>query len=183
MQPDDCIILGYVAKAHGIQGEVRAVFDVTDIHAYARKRTLWLAKGDQPLVSIGVRRFEVVSDKEAVLGFYGAGDRDAAEALRGHTIYLPKAELPPLPDGHFYFFEVIGFRVVDEAQGELGTVDRFMDGVAQDLLVMRYQDQEVLIPVTDDFVLRADKAAGIVYTRIPEGLVELYLGTADDDES
>lgn len=175
MQREDCIELGYIAKAHGIQGQVKAVFDVTDIRDYAREKQLWLGKGTEPLVRFTVTRFHITGDQAALLTLAEINDRNSAEDLQGHTIYFPEAELPALPEGHFYYFEVIGFQVVDTQLGPLGTVIRFMDGVAQDLLVMDYQGKEILIPVTEDFVGLADLEAGTLSTTLPEGLLDLYL--------
>ena len=175
MERAACIELGYIAKAHGIQGQVKAVFDVMDIREYAREKQFYLGKGEEPLFQLQVERFQITGDQAALITFAEIKDRDAAEALRGHTLFFPEDELPALPKGHFYYFEVIGFQVVDAQLGPLGTVKAFMDGVAQDLLVMDYQGHEVLIPMTDDFVGLADMEAQTLATNLPEGLIEMYI--------
>ncbi|MEL6591068.1 MAG: 16S rRNA processing protein RimM, partial [Bacteroidota bacterium] len=62
-----------------------------------------------------------------------------------------------------------------------GKVSGFWDGPAQDVLVIDYQGHELLVPVTDEFVLQADHEQQILYTAVPEGLLEAYI--SDEGES
>ncbi len=175
MEKDDCVELGYIAKAHGVTGDLRCIFDVGDLVDYKRKKTLYQAKGDAPLQPIQVKSFNIQAEKQAILHFEGFDTRDAAEELIGHTLYFPIALLPSLPEGHYYFFQVIGYDVVDKKLGNIGTVKRFQDAVAQDILVILQGEKEILAPVTETFVLHADHEARVLHTDLPEGLVELYL--------
>lgn len=175
MNRNDCVELGYISKAHGLRGDVKVSFDVHDIEEYYKLGVIFLSKGSAPLKPYSIQRLQIKDRKRAYMSFEGINDRNAAEALIGHTLYFPIAKLPKLESGKFYYFEVIDFQVVDQKLGELGTVKGFYDGPAQDILVMMYQDKEVLIPMTDEFVQRADHEAKQVLTSIPEGLLEVYL--------
>lgn len=175
MKREDCIEIGYIPKAHGLKGELKAVFDVYDIQEYKRIKSLFLAKKDQPLKEYTVTKFQIVSRESAIIGLGEITDRNQAEELIPVGMYFPADQLPKLPEGQFYYFDVIGFTVKDKQLGTLGTVRDFADGPAQDLMIMDYQDKEVLIPVTDHFVLNADMDAKIIHTDLPEGLLEFYL--------
>jgi 16S rRNA processing protein RimM len=107
---------------------------------------------------------------------------EEAEPLRGSQLYLPLAELPALEDDQFYFHDVIGFTVVDENLGELGTVENFYELPQQDMLAMRYQGQEVLIPVVDELVSHADHEKKQVHVNLPEGLLDVYLKPSSRDK-
>lgn len=175
MNREDCVELGYISKPHGIRGELKVVFDVHDLEEYRKVKTLWLARKGDPLEPRKVKSFRVATAKHAVLLFEGINDRNQAEEMAGIQLYFPLAELPKLPEDQFYYFEIMGFQVEDEQLGTLGTVKDFTTAGGQDILFMDYKDREVLIPATHEFVLRADKEARILHTRLPEGLVELYL--------
>ncbi|MEL6843223.1 MAG: ribosome maturation factor RimM [Bacteroidota bacterium] len=181
MERKDCVELGYIAKARGLKGEVKAVFDVHNLREYKREEGFYLAKKGEPLKFHALRSMRVLNQGSAVLHFEGSTDRDAAEALKSHTIFFPKEELPSLPEGHFYFFQVIGYQIEDKTHGQLGKVSGFWDGPAQDVLVIDYQGHELLVPVTDEFVLQADHEQQILYTAVPEGLLEAYI--SDEGES
>lgn len=183
MKKEDCIEIGYISKAHGLNGEVTAVLDVHDIADYQKVRTLYLSRKTAPLQAFSVKKFIITGKKAIILNLEGVNSREQAENLTGTTLFYPAENLPELTDGNFYFFEVIGFAVEDAKYGALGTVKDFADGPAQHIMIVEYQGHEVLVPVTDEFVHQADKEKKIIYTSLPEGLLELYTGqdTEDDD--
>lgn len=182
MRKEDCIQIGYIAKAHGLQGEVKAVFDVYDMGEYRHVDELYMAKKEAPLQKVKIQSFRAEGGKQAILHLEGIQNRESAEAMRGTTLYYPEDLLPTLPEGHFYYFQVIGFEVEDEKLGVLGQVSEFYDGAGQDLMAMQYQGQEILIPIAAEILLKADLSAKKVYTRLPEGLLDLYLGTEEESE-
>ena len=168
--------MGSVRKAHGIQGEVKAYLDVDDITDYHEKESVYLLI-EGKLTPFFIDSFRAVSDNLAILKFRDIDTRGAAENIYATEMYLPLSELPTLAEGKFFYHEIIGFSISDTQLGELGEVIRVDEMPAQDLVVMSYQKKEVLIPMTERFVLRADKANKVLFTALPEGLLEIYLGT------
>jgi 16S rRNA processing protein RimM len=77
---------------------------------------------------------------------------------------------------------VIGYQVVDQNHGPLGTVKDFYDMPQQQLMAMEYNGQEMLVPVLDEVFVRADHEAKVLHVNLPEGLLEVYTqpGTPDD---
>ncbi|MEL7339307.1 MAG: ribosome maturation factor RimM [Bacteroidota bacterium] len=181
MERKDCVELGYIAKARGLKGEVKAVFDVHNLREYKREEGFYLAKKGAPLKFYSLQSLRIQNQGNAVLHFEGINDRDTAESLKSHTIFFPKEELPELPKGHFYFFQVIGYEIEDKKHGSLGKVSGFWDGPAQDVLVIDYQGAELLVPVMDEFVLQADHEQQILYTAVPNGLIEAYTNAEEED--
>jgi len=51
---------------------------------------------------------------------------------------------------------------------------------AQDLIAMNYQNNEILIPVSDEIVKTINREKEELYTNLPEGLLEIYLSDDDD---
>ncbi|MEO0894919.1 MAG: ribosome maturation factor RimM [Bacteroidota bacterium] len=182
MNPEDFVEIGYISKAHGIKGEVRAVFDVYDLLEYLDSPIFVLGKKGKNLQPYVVEAFKVQTAEQSILKFQGIASRNDAEGLVGYTLFYPEEELPALEEGHFYYFEVIGFTVVDEEKGKLGTVQAFADGPVQDVLIMEYQGHEVLIPVVDHIVGLADFEKEEVSVNLPEGLLALYMGIDDQEE-
>lgn len=183
MERNDCIQIGYISKAHGIRGEVKAVLDVYDLDEYRRVKTLYLARKNEPLRLYHVERFHLHNQKEIILRFAESTTRETADLLRGSTLYIPEASLPQLSGGHFYYFQVIGYQITDETRGPLGTVKDFIDGTAHDFMVMAYKGSEVLIPTTDDFVGLADHDSRSISVNLPDGLIELYTGEDTENET
>jgi len=110
------VVLAAVAGAHGITGEVRlklftASIDGVKAHSHfeADGRTLTL-KTLRPGPQGAVARFAEI------------GDRTAAEGLRGTLLCVPRASLPPLPEGEYYWHDLVGLSVVSPDGTPLGEV-------------------------------------------------------------
>lgn len=171
------IEVGYVADVFGVKGQVKAKMDVYDIQEYRKKKSFFLRKRHattEPEKFI-VEKFEAKTHIDSVITFTGVDTREKAENLIGYTMYISDAELPKLKEEEFYYFEVIGFEINDEKQGILGVVKEIYELPAQDVIVMHYKDKDVMIPMTKEFVLRADKVNKQMITNLPAGLVEMYL--------
>ena len=173
MKIDDCYQLGYSTKTHGTKGEVTAFFDVDFPEDYQDLESVFLLQGGK-LVPFFIDSMELQQKGRFIIKFEDINTIEQAEKLRNTALYLPLNELPELEEGQFYFHDVIGFKVVDDQQGELGTVKDFYDMPQQPLMAMEYMNQEMLIPVMDETMLRADHEGKILHVSLPEGLLEVY---------
>ena len=108
-----------------------------------------------------------------VVGFEGCETPEAAAALAGRYVAVPReAALPPAP-GRFYAWQLEGCRVVTEAGSEVGRVSGIEQGPTQDLWVVVDGGRERLIPAVPEIVTEVDLAGRRVVIRPPEGLLEI----------
>ena len=164
------IVLGHVASAHGIRGDVvmRAhTGDPEDLGAYG------------PLSDVtGKRSFEItqlrVTAKGVVVRFKGIADRTAAETLRGMELYVDRSALPPAEDGAYYHVDLIGLQAVDAAGAEIGRVIAVQNFGAGEMLEIKQpsEAETVYVPFTDTYVPSVDIACGRVVVIIPEMIGE-----------
>ena len=122
------------------------------------------------------RRGTVVEVKELggdvyLVTFDSVDTIDAAEALAGCSCLVKRSDLPSGFDEQDERGPV-GFEVIDEAEGSLGSVVRIIDNGAQQLLSIGGPCGEILVPLVDAIVLSMDEEQKIVFTRIPAGLLE-----------
>ncbi|MFP3921068.1 MAG: ribosome maturation factor RimM [Dichotomicrobium sp.] len=130
MSSSELARIGRIAAAHGIRGEVRIrCFTETpeDIGVYgpltdSRGRELALADIRPAKGSFVVARVE------------GVCDRNAAEALTGTDLYVPRDRLPPPDDEEWYYSDLIGLTAVDPDGQILGTVIAMHDFGAGDVV-------------------------------------------------
>src|SRR5207244_5403335 len=162
--------IGEITKAYGLRGEVR-VRPLTDdperFHRLA-ECVLWDASRDERetrRIATARRHGEAV-----VLVLEGCDSVEAAAALAGRLIALPKAEALPAPEGRFYPWQLEGCRVVTEDGGEGGRVSGIEHAPAQDLWIVTDGAAEHLIPAVPEIVIDLDVAARRVVIRPPEGL-------------
>jgi 16S rRNA processing protein RimM len=171
---DEWIVLGVVAGAHGIGGEVRVFPYNTSSDNLGRADSLRVAlPGSAPrrLVVERSRRHK----KFFLLKLDGIDDRSAAEAARGAEVGLLRSELVPLEAGEVYERDLVGLRVETDLGGSLGEVREVFDAGETSVLSVSREGsrEEHLIACTEDSLVRIDlveqrivvRASGVVTNR------------------
>ena len=93
----------------------------------------------------------------------GVSDRNAAEAVVGLDIYVERSQLPPPAEGEFYWIDLEGLRVVNLEGADLGTVSYLFGTGANDVMAVRDDSRERLIPfVRPQFVTDIDFEQGLI---------------------
>jgi len=176
----ELFLWGIVTRPHGLRGHVLVrVFSKTPT-AYPLK-TFWAASKEAPVAEpravASARPFSNRSpdDPKAEpfwrIRFKGIQDRDAAETLRNLYLYLPRAYLPSLPPGHFYYFEAEKAQVIDRHEGPKGILQEIVPGPQYDFFVVRGPAGEIYwIPAP--FVESLDKTTDppTLWVEAPPGL-------------
>ncbi len=164
------IAVGRVAGAHGIRGEVLIVRFGDEQSVLDPGSTLRLERGGQELAVLTVEAAR--PHKNAwIVTFTGVETRNEAEALRGATLTVGEHTLPPLDEGTYYRYQLIGLAVTASDGEDLGRVREVLETGAHDLLSVKGPRGEVLIPAVEPFVRSVDLAAGRITVDLPEGLV------------
>jgi 16S rRNA processing protein RimM len=119
-----------------------------------------------------VRRVRQHGDA-VVLALAECESAEAARALVGRLVALPRTEALPPPPGHFYAWQLEGCRVVTEDGDEVGRVTGIDRSGPQDLWVVAHEGRECLVPAVAAIVRDVDLAARRVVIRPPDGLLDL----------
>jgi 16S rRNA processing protein RimM len=109
-----------------------------------------------------------------VVRLEGCDTAEAAAALAGRFLAVPRAEALKPAEGRFYPWQLAGCRVVTEDGREVGAVAGIEHAPAQDLWIVRDAGGvDRLIPAVPEIVTDLDLAGRRVVIRPPEGLLEL----------
>jgi 16S rRNA processing protein RimM len=173
MTKDDCYELGRITKIHGLKGEVQVLLDVDDPFEYDEMDSVLLER-EGVLVPYFIDAINVQANR-VIVKFEEVDTVEQAAQIVNAPLWLPLDNLPELEGDQFYYHEVVGFQIVDEQAGALGTIQEIATMATQDLIVMQYQGKEVLIPVTDDILGTLDRTARTLHVRLPDGLLDVYL--------
>ena len=173
MRKDDCFELGYISRPHGLNGSMVLVLDVDFPNQYEKLKSLFVEVKGQ-LVPYFIESLQIRPDK-AVIQLEEVDSEEKALGLKNSPVFLPLTMLPSLPEDKYYYHEIVGYQVQDVNEGALGLVAEIIPMPMHNILVMDYQNQEVLIPVTDDVVTKVDKVNQVVYTALPDGLLDIYM--------
>jgi 16S rRNA processing protein RimM len=174
MTKNDCFQLGKITKTHGLKGEVIVWLDVDFPEEYEEMDSVFLdVKGE--LVPYFFEELQL-KGKKSIAKFENINTFEAAQAIVNLDMYLPLDTLPDLDDDQFYYHDVIGYKVFDENSNQmLGEVKAIYEAVQQDLIAVMFEGKEILIPIADSIVLRADHTEKQIVVSLPDGLLDVYL--------
>jgi 16S rRNA processing protein RimM len=148
--PTKRITLAVVAGAHGIAGEVRLKLFAESAASLERHRTFDAGGRTLTLKSLKPGKPDLIARFAEITG------RDAAEALRGTELTVPRDALPPLPPGEFYRSDLIGLPCATPDGTPLGSVVAVENYGAGDILEIERPDRtRFMVPFRPESVPEA----------------------------
>ncbi|NYT81720.1 ribosome maturation factor RimM [Alcaligenaceae bacterium] len=158
--PEDLVELGRIVAAYGVRGLIKVQPHSADAEALLAAKTWWLRaplpvgrQGALPLA----KPYQVVSARPhadtVVAQLESLSDRNLAEALKGHTVWVPRSEFPAAEDDEFYWIDLVGCQLFGEHEGDprlIGVVTGIIDNGAHAVLQVECRvqsDQGELVPV------------------------------------
>src|SRR5688572_1458766 len=174
MRKEDCFYLGKIVKKYGFKGELLAKLDTDEPGLYKDLESVFIAIGDD-LVPFFIEKSSLHKSKLLRMRIEDVDDEAAADALIKSELYLPMDMLPKLSGNQFYFHEIIGYTMIDVEFGDVGEITAVNDSGAQPLFEVQKGDKQILIPISDEFIVRLDRTKREIVVQTPEGLIELYL--------
>jgi len=161
--PGDLIQVGHVTGAYGLRGGIRVTPYSMDADALLAVKTWWIDKPTLRPVQVRGAKYHS-GDVTATL--VDLSDRDEAEALKGATVQVSRAEFPALPEDEYYWTDLIGMDVVNLQGESLGKVHDMMHNGAQSILRIKPAGEtdvaERLVPFVDQFVKTVDQQARLI---------------------
>lgn len=165
----DFIEIGKITRPQGLKGQLKGIFHLQspDLIGAIEDVVLRPDRGPEHV-------YRVISMKSAgrgfIMGLESVGDRSSAEKLIGAKVFIPADKLPPLPDGEYYWRDIIGMTVVTEDGRILGRIASIFPTGSNDVFICEGADREILLPVIDDVIRRIDTSRHTVVVRLLEGL-------------
>ena len=155
------ITVGRVHGAFGVRGELKLESFTAPESAILRYQpwTLRDAQGRERSIE-GVRGR--AGAKGLVATIPGIEGRDAAEAMRGTEILVPRSVLPPPAPGEYYWVDLEGLRVRNLEGVDFGTVSHLFSTGANDVLVARGERERMIPFLAPDYIRSVDFDAGVV---------------------
>ena len=160
---DRPVTLAAIIGAHGVTGELRLKLFGEGPDGLKRYKSF--DAGGRTLTLKTVRE----GPNGAVARFAEVTDRNAAEALRGTQLTVPRSALPPLDEGEYYHADLIGLAAVSDAGEPLGTVIAVENFGAGDILEIERPDgKRFMVPMRADAVPEWDDERLVVATDFVE---------------
>ena len=159
---------GQVVGTHGVRGEMRVQPWCDEPAVLAGLTRLYLDPEGKTSLKVRSR----VHGNLVLVKAEGVDSIEAAERLRGKTLYLDRRQLP-LPEGHYFVDDLIGCRVLDADSGEeLGLLSDVSKTGANDVWHITRAGREYLVPAIPDVVVSVDVATEQVVLRPLKGIFD-----------
>ena len=174
--PEAMVQVGFVFRAHGMEGELKVNPEHTDDPArFEELDTVYLGRSPRAVTRheiASVRYQETKRGTTVILGLADVASRSDAEAVIKQNVFADEADLE-LADDEIFIHDLVGLSVVTEAGETLGTVANYMEMPAQDVFVVhRPEAGEAMIPAVEDFIVDIDLDGGHLVVRPIEGLLD-----------
>ena len=161
------LTVGFLRRAHGVQGEI-----LMDLHTdfpdrMKRGRKLFIGENYQPVTLTSVRPHHL----GLLVKFKDIETPEEASLLRNQWVYIKAKDAPPLPEGQIYQHELFGFQVLDENDKVLGELVEILETGANDVYIVKTEaGKEILLPAIPSVILRIDPARRLMRVHVLEGL-------------
>lgn len=164
------VAVGRVTKTHGLKGELKFHPNVSDPGMIRGARNVKLGKNENELTDYQVESLRG-SGSPLIIKFKQCDTIEQARILAGLTLYVAQEDLPPLPEGEYYWFEIEGLEVYDEEGSFYGRIAEIIETGSNDVYVVRDGKNELLLPVIDSVIQSVDlKNNKLIFHKI-EGLL------------
>lgn len=167
----DMFQVGVITSTHGVRGEVKVFPTTDDAGRFKRLKQVILDTGkEQITLEIeGVKFFK----QFVILKFKGIDNINDVEKYKQKSLYVTRQNAVRLSRDEYFVADLIGLKVVDEAEEQIGVLEDVLSTGANDVYSVRMTDgKEVLLPAIKQCILQVDVEAGFIKVHIMEGLLD-----------
>lgn len=162
--------VGVITSPHGIQGEVKVFPTTDDPKRFKRlKEVILTLRTEERKAEIEQVKF---LKQMVILKLRGVDSRDEAEKLRQCSLYVPREQAVLLQKDEYFIADLLGMKVLDEEEKELGLLQDVLQTGANDVYVIRMTDgRELLLPAIRECILEVRVEEGFMKVHVLEGLL------------
>ena len=166
------VLLGKVVATHGIKGQLRVAAFSGEFETILALGSL-LLKGPDGRMETFEMAASAVHGKRIIVTLKEYGSINQVLHLVGREVYTTREQMPELPEGEFYWCDLLGLKVLTDRGEVLGVLADIIATGSNDVYVVKDGKREYLIPALEDIVLDVNLDEGIVTVSPPEGLLDL----------
>ena len=165
----DWVVAGTVVGIHGVRGEVKVAPEADRPGRLGELESVTVRLQDGRNLTTRVIGYRPYEGKGVdLLLLEGYDDRTKAATLRGAQLLVRQGDSPPLPEGEYYEWQIVGLPVVTTDGRDLGPVEEVLRTGANDVYVTR----ECLLPATAEVIRSIDLEAGRIVIEPVPGLLD-----------
>jgi len=161
--------LGKIIKTRGLHGCLKVVSYVQKNSVLAELEYIYIENLLGKKNKYKIKKTDI-SGKFLFIELDGIADRKTAIPLIGSKVFLPKLFFPQLPEGEYYYDDIIGLDVITEEGEFLGQIKSIFPTGSNDVYMCRGGKREILLPSTTQVIRGIDIKKGFIKVRMLKGL-------------
>lgn len=154
---DKKIIIGKIGAAHGVRGDMK-VYPLTDFPD--RFNTIKKAYVDDQLIEIVSTRYQ---NNFVVMKVKGINSREEVARFTNKLLKIDRSDVPPLAEGEYYSFDIIGLQVINQDDEILGEITEILKTGSNDVYITKAKDgRQILLPALKKVVTEINLEEGFM---------------------
>jgi 16S rRNA processing protein RimM len=171
MIKSDCRYIGTLAKLHSFKGRFVLISD-GEINKEIENWESILLEIDGLLVPFFIDSMKITSDSSAIIGFEGINDPEQARELISCKVYQLSA-VAIHAEKDFVQDDLAGYTIIDQKLGSIGEIDQILDYNQNLLFRILKGNREILIPVSEEIIVKVNHKKKEIIMDVPDGLLDL----------
>jgi len=167
----DLISIGYTKKAHGVKGAIRVSIKDQYLATFEEIDVLFLAIDGRNIPYFIESK---IFDSPYRITFEDHPTREAIEPLTSKEILVQKDKIivEAIPS-ELTYGAYIDYLIVDQLEGEIGTIIEIQEFPQQEMALVLYQNKEILLPLNNHLIESIEEDSKTIVVNLPEGLLDL----------
>jgi 16S rRNA processing protein RimM len=165
----DLLEIGRVSKSVGVKGRMKAVSYIESPEALKPFKDVYITceERDPDLYKV---RYINFATKSFSFEFEGVNDIDTARSFVGCRVLIPSDRLRKLPEGEYYWRDIIGLEVFTGDNQKLGKIEKIFQAGSNHIYVCTGGEREILLPAIEDVIKQINLEKRIMIVELLEGL-------------
>jgi 16S rRNA processing protein RimM len=165
----DLFEAGEIIKTRGLHGCMKVLSYLEATSSFSKPDFVYIEKNPGQKNRFALKKLDVAG-KAFFMEVEEIKDVESAKYFVGGKVFLPKDILKKLPEGEYYFHEIIGLDVYDEEGIFVGKIESVFPTGSNDVYVCRSGKKEILLPAIADVIKKIDVNQGIMTVKLIKGL-------------
>ena len=165
----DLFAIGEIVKTRGLRGCLKVLCCVETNNAFIELEFVYIEISSGQKKCFLLRKIDV-SGKILFVELEGIPDVESAQALVGCKVFLPEDMQEKLPEGEYYWRDIIGLDVYNEDDKYIGKIESVFPTGSNDVYVCKGEEREILLPAIAEVIRQIDLNRHVMTVRLLEGL-------------
>lgn len=165
----DLFAIGEIVKTRGLRGCLKVLCYVETKNTFSDLKFVYIEQTSGQKKRFELKKIDVAGNILFV-ELEGIPDVESAQALVGCKIFLPEDMQEKLPEGEYYWRDIIGLDVYNEDDNYIGKIESVFPTGSNDVYVCKSAEREILLPAIADVIRKIDINRRVMIVRLLEGL-------------